>query len=279
MLLTAGLNTALQTLTGGKASVDAATGNISVAALNTSDTVSIGGSAAPATFGLPATLALPTAGTRVSLNEDIAGSPFGMKLVSANGTLANANITGPTGTPPQINVDLATNPNDRDQVTFTFKLPDGTTQDMTLTATTASPPAAGQFTIGANPAATAANMQTALTQSVKTLAGSQLTAASAVEAAHNFFDIDAGQPPMRVAGPPFTTATALVAGTPANTVSWYTGAMNPTASARNSVTARADTTSTVSYGVQANEQGLRTVIENVAVFAARRVSDIPNACS
>jgi flagellin-like hook-associated protein FlgL len=263
----AGLNATLQTLAGGKASVDTGNGNMSIAALSPSDTITIGGTAAPATFGLPAALALPTAGTRVSVSEDVAGSVFGFKLGGASSTLTGANVSGPTGTPPAINVDLSTNPNAGDTITYTFKLPDGTTQDLTLTATTASPPPSNQFTIGATPAATAANLQAALTQSVSTLAATQLTAASAIEAAHNFFDIDVGQPPMRVAGPPFATATALVAGTPANTVTWYSGEMSATP-ARNSVTARTDSTSTVSYGMRANEQGLRSVIENVAVFAA-----------
>ncbi len=263
----AGLNAALQTLSGGTASVDTGNGNISVAALSPSDTVTIGGTASPATFGLASAIALPTAGTRVSVSEDVAGSVFGFKLVGASSTLTGANVIGPSGTPPGISVDLATNPNAGDQVTFTFKLPDGTTQDLTMTATTTSPPPTDQFAIGATPAATAANLQVALTKSVSTLAGTQLTAASAVEAAHNFFDVDVGQPPMRVAGPPFASATALVAGTPANTVTWYTGEMSASP-ARSSVTARVDTTATVSYGVRANEQGLRSVIENVAVFAA-----------
>jgi hypothetical protein len=201
------------------------------------------------------------------VSEDVAGSVFGFKLVGASSTLAGANVIGPSGTPPAITVDLATNPNAGDQITYTFKLPDGTTQDLTLTATAASPPANNQFTIGANPAATAANLQTALTKSVSTVAATQLTAASAVAAAHNFFDVDVGQPPMRVAGPPFASATALVAGTPANTVSWYTGEMSATP-ARSSVAARVDASTTVSYGLRANEQGIRSVIENVAVFAA-----------
>jgi flagellar hook-associated protein 3 FlgL len=263
----AGLNATLQTLAGGKASVDTGNGNISIAALSPADTITINGSVAPATFGLASALALPTAGTRVSVSEDVAGSPFGFKLAGASSTLAGANVIGPSGTPPAITVDLSTNPGAGDQLTFTFKLPDGTTQDLTLTATTASPPATNQFTIGANPAATAANLQTALTKSVSTLAATQLTAASAVEAAHNFFDVDVGQPPMRVAGPPFASATALVAGTAANTVSWYTGEMSASP-ARSSVTARVDGSMTVSYGIRANEQGLRSVIENVAVFAA-----------
>jgi flagellin-like hook-associated protein FlgL len=263
----AGLNATLATLSGGKASVDTGNGNLSITALSPSDTIAINGTAAPATFGLASTLAIPTPGTRVSVSEDVAGSVFGFELAGASSTLTGANVLGPSGTPPAITVDLSTNPNPGDQLTYTFKLPDGTTQDLTLTATTASPPSSGQFTIGATPAATAANLQAALTSSVTTLAATQLTAASAVAAAHNFFDIDVGQPPMRVAGPPFASATALVAGTPANTVTWYTGEMNAT-SARRSVTARVDSNATVSYGMRANEQGLRSVIENVAVFAA-----------
>jgi flagellar hook-associated protein 3 FlgL len=263
----AGLATALQPLAGGTATVDTGNGNISIAALNTTDTITVGGTATPATFGIPALLAAPTTGTRVSVSEDVAGSPFGFKLVGASSAMAGAFVTGPTGTPPGISVDLQTNPNPQDKLTFTFRLPDGTTQDLTMTATTAVPPGNDAFTIGATPAATAANLQAALKTSIGTLAATQLTAASAIEAAHNFFDIDVGQPPQRVAGPPFATATALTNGTPANTVTWYTGEMsaNP---ARSSVMARVDASTSISYGIRANEQALRTSIENVAVFAA-----------
>jgi flagellar hook-associated protein 3 FlgL len=266
----AGLKTALAGLSGGTATVDTSDGNISVAAGNTTSNITIGGSAGTASiFGLQVASASPTAGTRVSISEDIAGSVFGFKLGSVSSTLTNATATGPTGSPASITVDLATNPNPGDTLTYTFNLPDGTTSDLTLTATTASPPGANQFTIGATPSATAANLQAALTTSVSTLAQTDLTAASAVEAAHNFFDVDAGQPPQRVAGPPFTTATALVAGTATNTVTWYTGGLGTgVANARSSVTSRVDTSLTVNYGVQANEQGLRAVIENVAVYAA-----------
>lgn len=268
----AGLQTVLSGLVGGTATVDTGTGNISIVANNATDNIAIGGTASLGTFGIPTGLALPTAGTRVSLSEDVSPSVFGFKLKGASSTMTNANVIGPTGTPPAISVDLATNPLPNQTFTVTFNLPDGTTQDLTLTATTSSPPATNQFTIGATAAATAANLQAALTTSVKTLAATQLTAASAVAAAHNFFDVDAGQPPMRVQGPPFATATGLVAGTSTNTVAWYTGDMSAAASARNSVTARIDTSMSVAYGVQANEQGLRSVIESVAVFAATNFS-------
>jgi flagellin-like hook-associated protein FlgL len=266
----AGLKTALAGLTGGTATVDTSNGNISIAATNTTSNITIGGSAGTAsTFGIQVASASPTAGTRVSLSEDVAGSVFGFKLGGVSNALTNATATGPTGSPPSISVDLATNPNAGDTLTLTFKLPDGTTSNLTLTATSASPPSTNQFTIGATPAATAANLQAALTTSVTTLAQTDLTATSAIEAAHNFFDVDVGQPPQRVSGPPFTTATALVAGTASNTVSWYTGNLGTgAAAARSSVTARVDSSLTVSYGAQANEQALRSNIENVAVFAA-----------
>ena len=54
-------------------SVDTGNGNISIAALSPADTITIGGTASPATFGLASALALPTAGTRVSVSEDVAG--------------------------------------------------------------------------------------------------------------------------------------------------------------------------------------------------------------
>src|SRR6202011_5092329 len=104
-------------------------GNMSIAALSPSDTITIGGTAAPATFGLPAAPALPTARTRVSGSEGVGGSVFGFKLGGVSSTLTGANVSGPTGTPPAINVDLSTNPNAGDTITYTFKLPDGTTQD------------------------------------------------------------------------------------------------------------------------------------------------------
>ena len=163
------------------------------------------------------TVSAPTT-TSVSLTQD--SSPFGIKLGAVSSTLTGATVTGPTGSPPAISVALgATNPNPGDQLNITLNMPDGTTQSIQLTATTTSPPPTGSFTIGTTPAATAANLQTALTASITTVANTSLVAASAMEASSNFFD----QPPLRVSGPPFNTATSLVNGTPANTVSWYTG--------------------------------------------------------
>jgi flagellin-like hook-associated protein FlgL len=203
----------------------------------------------------------PTA-TSVQVAED-AVSPFGFKLASVTSGLTGATVTGPSGSPAIASVDLTANPNDGETIKYQFTLPDGSSETLTLTATNSTTPGANQFAIGATPAATAANLQAVLTTAVGKLADTSLTAASAVAAANDFF----GNPPQRVVGPTFTTATAQVAGTSADTVSWYIGEDGPDP-ARGTATARIDTDITVSYGLRANEQGLRWVVQNVAALAA-----------
>ena len=73
--------------------------------------------------------------------------------------------------------------------------------------------------------------------------------------------------PLRVNGPPFATASNLIAGTSSNTVSWYTGETG-TDSARGTALARVDQSITVQYGARANEQALRYQLQNIAVYAA-----------
>ena len=139
----------------------------------------------------PGTGTPPTSTTATSVAEDVAGSPFGLKLNAVSSSLTNATVTGPSGSPVGITVDFAGgNPNPGDQITLSFNEPDGTTGSFTLTATSQSPPPAGGFTIGATPAATASNFNTTLTSSISTLANTSLVAASAVEAGDNFFNTD-----------------------------------------------------------------------------------------
>ena len=73
--------------------------------------------------------------------------------------------------------------------------------------------------------------------------------------------------PLRVNGPPFATATNLIGGTSANTVSWYTGEVG-TDPARGTAIARIDQSITVQYGARANEQALRYQLQNIAVYSA-----------
>jgi flagellin-like hook-associated protein FlgL len=216
--------------------------------------------------------------TTVNVAED-AVSPFGFKLAAVSSNLTGATVTQ-SGPPNAYAVDLgATNPSSGDTIKYDFTLPDGSSESITLTATTSATPGPNEFAIGATPAATAANLQAALTGAVGKLADTSLTAASAMAASNDFFNIDAAHPPQRVAGPPFDTATAQVAGTPADTVSWYTGEAGSDP-ARGTATARVDPSLTVSYGLRANEQGIRWVVQNVAALAAMTFSQSdPNAAA
>jgi flagellar hook-associated protein 3 FlgL len=334
-------------------------------------------------------ISAPTA-TSVKVAEDVAGSPFGLKLSAISSSLTGSTVTGPAGSPSAVSVDLgATNPNNGDTVSFQFSLPDGTTESISLTASSATPPPAGSFAIGANSTVTAANLKAALNTAIGTLANTSLVAASAVAASDNFFNsagaatgsvvnnkaavpapitgatllsgaantdslatnfaagdtitvngtpisfvasgavgnqlnvtdsvqtllkkidsitgtstpstisggvitlrtdnaanltvassnpaafaalgfpaaVTATLPPLRVGGSPLSAATSLVSGTPANTVSWYTGEAGQ-GSARATATARVDQSVTVQYGARANEQAIRSQLQTLAVFAA-----------
>lgn len=224
--------------------------------------------------GLGRTVITAPTATSVQLAEEASPLPFGMKLNAITSSLTGATVAGPTGTPPAITVDFPVNPNVGDKAKFTFTMPDGTLEVIELTASTNSPPKAGEFTIGATSGATATNFQTELTAAVGKLANGPLVAASAFKASDNFFN---SSPPLRVNGPPFDTATTLVAGTPANTVTWYTGETG-TDPARGTAVARIDQSITVQYGARANEQALRYQVQIIAAYAAVTTSSTdPNA--
>lgn len=329
----------------------------------------------------------PAPTTMTNVAED--GSAFGLKLTTITTSLTGATVTQAAGIPPSASVDLgAVNPNNGDKITFNFKLPDGTSEPITLTATTTTPIPAGSFAIGADSVATTANLQAALTSAIKTLADTSLVAASAIKASDDFFNpsatiggsavnnqaatpgpitgatalsgtagtdslatgfaagdtitvngtpitfvasgatgnqvnitdniqtlltridsitatktpstinggaitlhggsgqvlsltssnaaafaalgfnatVSANPAPLRVAGPPFATATTMVAGTAADTISWYTGEAG-TDSARGTAVARVDQSVTVQYGARANEEALRYQLQNIAVYS------------
>ena len=316
------------------------------------------------------------ASTTVSVSEDAAGSPFGLKLAAVDSSLTGATVT-PAGPPQSYSINLgATNPNPGDTISFTFNLPDGTSQSLKLQAISSGSPGPNQFAIGATSDLTAANLQAALASGVTQIGQTSMPAASAIAASNNFFD----QPPLRVSGTP-ATATALIAGTSANTVSWYTGGTTPatlkdtggaaitaatagtinitsayvnsgspvavtvangdslaavvtkintalgagsdvqaslsngqivltsasgnqfsiadasgnlngttaalgfhsgtsTASIRSAATARIDPATTISFGTQANEQGIRSIVQSIATLAATTYSaSDPNAAA
>ncbi|BBO11338.1 MULTISPECIES: flagellar protein [Bradyrhizobium] len=170
---------------------------------------------------------LPSGAIQVS--EDVAGSPFGLKISAVSSTLTGATITGPSGSPVSFSVNLnGVNPNNGDKLSVQFTLPDGSTEQIDLTASTATPTPVGSFAIDAstpvNPANTATNLNTALNTAIKKLAGTSLVAASAVTAGDNFFNTASsaiGAPKTSQAGPlvPISGATALSGASPTDSIS------------------------------------------------------------
>jgi flagellar hook-associated protein FlgK len=209
-------------------------------------------------------LGASTAGATVTLAED-GDHPFGFKLSTVTASnLASVTPTLTAGPPASAAVDFIAQPAAGDSVTIGLKLPDGSEASVKLTATTNDPPGAGEFLIGADADATAANFETALGGALTSLAGTELVAASNFAAAENFFNGN-GEPILRVAGPGFATATALVTADPTTTVSWYKG--GSAADPRGSVSSRIDEAATVRYGAQANESGIVSLVRTLAVQA------------
>src|SRR5262245_43063027 len=129
----------------------------------------------------------PTA-TSVQVAEDLAGSIFGFKLDSISSNVTGATLTGPAGgPPPAMSIDLAAIPNAGETVSLVFDLPDGTTETVTLTATTSTNPGPLEFEIGGDPISTRVNLQAKINSAVGTLAKTALSAASALKAAEEFF--------------------------------------------------------------------------------------------
>lgn len=156
----------------------------------------------------------------VALAED-GTHPFGFKLSTLSTSSANVALTQPTGTPPSLSVQFTALPVAGEKVTIGLTLPDGTQEVINLIAVTGAT-GAGVFQIGADANTTAANFAAALQASLTKMGETTLAAASTFAAAENFFN-GQGDPVLRVDGPPFDTATALVAATSADTVLWYQG--------------------------------------------------------
>lgn len=234
------------------------------------------------TVGAPVTTVVAITEEDMTPAAPATASPFGMKVANIATTIAGATVTQPsTATPAQKSMSInfgTSTPQVGDTVTVSLTMPDGTQENIVLTASDKTPLPANSFAIGvADPTATppvtvaeatAIKLNEALGTAMKDLAKGQMVAASAIEAGENFFD----QPPLRVVGAPGASATsvALQAGDATNTVIWYHGEQNTTAngSARGSSVSQIDTSITVQYGARADEQALRNQLQTIAVFAA-----------
>ncbi len=197
---------------------------------------------------------------------------FGVKLDGITTDSHGISLVSQTTTPPHVlEISVDSRPAEGDTISLSYTLPDGTTGSFDVVATTSDPPARGEFLIGGDTDATAANIGDAITVQLEYLRDTDLAAASASQATEDFITTD-GSTPMRVDGPPFDTATAEIAGTAANTVVWYTGQSIGSGSARQTVGARVDESTTAYYGVLANEQGIADLIRTNAVMAAEGFS-------
>jgi flagellin-like hook-associated protein FlgL len=210
-------------------------------------------------------LNLSVATDTVTLAED-AAHPFGFKLSTLSSTGTGMTLTQPTGADPDsLEIQVATQPLEGDTVTINLTLPDGTETSLKLRAVTGTP-AAGEYQIGATVDLTAANLSAALQTKLTEMANTELTVASNYAAADNFFN-EQGDPVLRVQGPTFASATALVTADPTTTVMWYKG--QDSTNARTTVTAKIDDAASVSYGAQANESGPLALIKSLAVLATQ----------
>lgn len=203
----------------------------------------------------------------VQVIEDSATSPFGLKIAAVSSTLTGATVTGPSGSPVSFSVDLnGVNPNNGDKLSVQFTLPDGSTEQVDLTASTATPTPVGSFAIDAstpvNPNNTAANLNTALNTAIKKLAGTSLVAASAVTAGDNFFNT-VGSATANVAAvnqaatpAPATGATLLSGTNPSDSIA-------PGFAAGDTVTVNGTTLTFVASGATGNQLNIGDSIQTL----------------
>jgi flagellin-like hook-associated protein FlgL len=168
--------------------------------------------------------------TTVTLAED-GVHPFGLKVSTISSTSGAVTVAQPApGTLPlgdQVSVTFAPTPAAQiasgETVSMGLTLPDGTETQITLRAVTAAEAtgAVGEFVIGADAVATAANFKTSLDAKLVQVGTDTLSAASTFAASQNFFN-GPGEPVLRVQGNP-ATATALRVADSSDTIMWYNG--------------------------------------------------------
>lgn len=202
----------------------------------------------------------------VQVSEDVAGSPFGLKIKAVSSTLTGATVTGPAGSPVSFSVDLnGVNPNNGDKLSIQFTLPDGTTEQIDLTASSATPTPLGSFAIDAstpvNPDNTAANLNTALNTAITKLANTSLVAASAIVAGDNFFNTASsaiGTPVNNQAAipAPISGTTALSGASPSDSIS-------PGFVAGDTITVNGTTLTFVASGATGNQLNVTDSIQTL----------------
>lgn len=221
------------------------------------------------------------AGVNATITEDGTHS-YGFKLASVSSTSAGITAARTAGPPADIALAVVAQPLVGEGIMVKLDLPDGTQTQITLKARAASSdgPASESFAIGADVNATAQNLRSAIAAALDKAAKTTLSASSSQVAAEDFFAGSENNPPVRVPGPPFATATAAPtnAGAAATTtVIWYRGddglaglapGADPVPSARSTATTQVDQGQLVGVGARANEEAFRIGLAQFAVMAA-----------
>lgn len=210
------------------------------------------------------------AGTTATIAEEAVVHPYGFKLAGVTSSSSALTTSFTAGPPADIAVNVASQPAAGDTLRIMMTLPDGSKEEVQLTARAAGTTGndADSFEIGADVNATAANLRNSISAALGREAQTTLSAASASVAASDFFAGSTSNPPVRVPGPPFASATAAPApGTAANTVIWYLGddGSDP---ARSTATVQVDSGQVVGTGARANEEAFRIGLAQFAVMAA-----------
>lgn len=210
------------------------------------------------------------AGTTATITEEAGDPPYGFKIGAASTNSAALTATYTAGPPADVAVNVVGTPLAGETLKIKLDLPDGTQEEIVLTARNSATEGKPHetFEIGPNNAATAANLRAAISAALSNEAKTTLSASSAQVAAKDFFNGSPSNPPLRVPGPPFETATAAPApGTAANTVIWYKGD-DAAGSARATASVQVDQGQVVAAGARANEQAFKIGLAQFAVLAA-----------
>lgn len=211
-------------------------------------------------------LAVPTDST-FTITEDGAHD-FGFDISAVTSTLTNVAVTGPAAADPDsFDVQFTGQPVLGETISIELTLPPAHTDTFTLELKASDTAGEGDFVVGADLEETATNLRDAISAGLEKEAQTSLKAIANNWAADEFFDTYNGAVPQRVDGPPFDTATALIAGG-ATTLAWYTGENTTTTNPREDKNAVIDTNLTVNYGARANEKGPTDLLRTLATFVA-----------
>ncbi|MEP3046017.1 MAG: flagellar protein [Roseibium sp.] len=194
---------------------------------------------------------------------------FGFDISSVTSTLTNVTVTPLVAADPEtFDVQFTGQPGLGETFELELTMPPTHTDSITITLTAATTTQEeGSFIVGADLEETAQNLRDALVTEMEKQAQTTLKAVSDEWASDQFFNTYNGQEPQRVDGPPFDTATALIAGG-ATTVDWYTGRNTATTDPRGDKNAIVDRNLTIQYGVRANEAPLKELMQSLATFVA-----------